>query len=239
MSSLKILKDKSYYSRFQVKWRRRREGKTDYYSRKRIICQDKRKYSSPKYRIVVRISKHNIICQCVNSNIEGDCVMNAMYSNKLKKFGISFGLTNFPCAYICGLLLSKKILKKKSLNTNNKHRLGQNIPKRIKAFLDIGLARTTLGHKVFACMKGIVDGGIDVPHSEKKYPGYTNEKGLDFTVLKHRIDGEHIYNYMNTLKEEDTVKFSRYFSSLLKFKMSLAIYKNLHISISSKILKDD
>mmetsp|Transcript_16800 Transcript_16800/g.38821 ORF Transcript_16800/g.38821 Transcript_16800/m.38821 type:complete len:88 (+) Transcript_16800:98-361(+) len=57
MSLIKIKKNRSYHSRFQLKWRRRREGKTDYYSRKRLITQDKRKYNSPKYRMVVRITK--------------------------------------------------------------------------------------------------------------------------------------------------------------------------------------
>lgn len=37
-------------------------------------------------------------------------------------------------------------------------------PGAFKAFLDVGLARTTTGAKVFGVMKGAVDGGIDVPH---------------------------------------------------------------------------
>lgn len=52
----KNIKTKSYHKRYQVKWRRRREGKTDYYARKRLITQDKRKHNSPKYRLVVRFS---------------------------------------------------------------------------------------------------------------------------------------------------------------------------------------
>ena len=33
-----------------------------------------------------------------------------------------------------------------------------------KANLDVGLVRTTTGARVFAAMKGAVDGGINVPH---------------------------------------------------------------------------
>ena len=33
-----------------------------------------------------------------------------------------------------------------------------------QAVLDIGLVRTTTGAKVFAVMKGVADGGIEVPH---------------------------------------------------------------------------
>lgn len=44
-----------------------------------------------------------------------------------------------------------------------------------KAVLDIGLVRTTTGNKVFGAMKGACDGGIFVPHSEDRFPGYYKE----------------------------------------------------------------
>jgi len=47
----------------QVKYRRRREGKTDYYARKRLVVQAKNKYASPKYRLVVRITNKDVVCQ--------------------------------------------------------------------------------------------------------------------------------------------------------------------------------
>lgn len=56
MALIRALKNKAYHKRYQTKWRRRREGKTDYYARRRLIAQDKRKYNSPKYRLVVRIT---------------------------------------------------------------------------------------------------------------------------------------------------------------------------------------
>ena len=37
-------------------------------------------------------------------------------------------------------------------------------PGAFRAFLDVGLTRTTTGNRVFAAMKGAADGGIDVPH---------------------------------------------------------------------------
>lgn len=36
---VKVQKTKAYFKRYQVKFRRRREGKTDYRARKRLICQ--------------------------------------------------------------------------------------------------------------------------------------------------------------------------------------------------------
>jgi len=60
---VKVVKNKQYFKRYQVKFKRRREGKTDYYARKRLIVQDKNKYDTPKYRLIVRFSNKDITCQ--------------------------------------------------------------------------------------------------------------------------------------------------------------------------------
>lgn len=39
------------------------EGKTDYFARKRLVVQDKNKYNTPKYRLIVRFTNKDIICQ--------------------------------------------------------------------------------------------------------------------------------------------------------------------------------
>lgn len=39
------------------------EGKTDYFARKRLVVQDKNKYNTPKYRMIVRFSNRDIVCQ--------------------------------------------------------------------------------------------------------------------------------------------------------------------------------
>jgi len=56
MGYVKVLKTSAYHKRFQVKYRRRREGKTDYQARRRLVIQDKNKYNLPKYRLVVRMT---------------------------------------------------------------------------------------------------------------------------------------------------------------------------------------
>lgn len=63
MPFIKTVKNDAYFSRYQVKYRRRREGKTDYYARKRLVVQAKNKYASPKYRLVVRITNKDVVCQ--------------------------------------------------------------------------------------------------------------------------------------------------------------------------------
>ena len=91
----KVVKNKAYFKRYQTKYRRRREGKTDYRQRLRLVIQDKRKYNSPKYRLVVRFTNRDCICQIVYSRIDGDHVMAAAYSHELPRYGIKLGLTNY------------------------------------------------------------------------------------------------------------------------------------------------
>lgn len=85
---VKIVKNKQYFKRYQVKFKRRREGKTDYYARKRLIFQDKNKYNTPKYRLIVRLSNRDVTAQVAYSRIEGDRVVCAAYSHELPKYGI-------------------------------------------------------------------------------------------------------------------------------------------------------
>jgi len=117
MGFLKVAKkEKSYFKRFQVKFRRRREGKTDYKARKNLIKQDKNKYNIPKYRFVVRFTNTDIVCQVVAAKIIGDQVLTAAYAHELPRFGVKAGLTNYASAYCVGLLTARRLLKKLGLD---------------------------------------------------------------------------------------------------------------------------
>ncbi|KAG7277292.1 hypothetical protein CRUP_036961, partial [Coryphaenoides rupestris] len=105
---VKVVKNKAYFKRYQVKFRRRREGKTDFFARKRLVIQDKNKYNTPKYRMIVRFSNRDIVCQIAYAKIEGDMIVCAAYSHELPKYGITVGLTNYAAAYCTGLLLARR-----------------------------------------------------------------------------------------------------------------------------------
>jgi len=219
-------------SRYQTKYRRRREGKTDYYARKRLITQAKNKYGAPKYRLVVRFTNRDIIAQIVSSEINGDKVLVAAYAHELKAYGVTHGLTNWASAYCVGLLIARRVLKKLSLDEQftgveeadgefslTEAAEGENGESRrpFKAFLDVGLARTSTGARVFAVMKGASDGGILVPHSEKRFPGYDYEsKELDSETLKKYIFGGHVAEYMETLEEDDEDRYKQQFNQYLE-----------------------
>ena len=90
-------------------------------------------------------------------------------------------------------------------------------PGAFRGYLDVGLARTSTGARVFGAMKGAVDGGIDVPHSEKRFPGY-DKKSKEFNAEVHRkhIMGQHVADYMRSLIEEDETAYKRQFSQYIK-----------------------
>lgn len=220
---MKVIKNKAFFKRFQVKLKRRRQGKTDYYARIRLTTQDKNKYNTPKYRLIARFTNKDIVAQIAYSKIEGDVIVAAAYSHELPAYGIKVGLTNYAAAYATGLLLARRHLKHLNLDTLFKGQdevtgeyftvENQNGRRPFKAVLDVGLSRTTTGCKIFGVMKGVVDGGIDVPHSENRFFGYDSEtKKYDAEAHRDRIFGKHVADYMRLLKETDEEAYKRQFS---------------------------
>jgi large subunit ribosomal protein L5e len=224
MAFEKIIKNKQYFKRFQVKYRRRREGKTDYKRRSKLTKQDKNKYNSPKYRFVVRITNKDVICQIAYAKIQGDVILAAAYAHELPRYGMPVGLTNYPACYATGLLLARRLLKKLGLDEHytGKEEVDGEVynveevvdgPKPFKALLDVGLARTSTGARIFAALKGAVDGGLNIPHNEKRFRGYDpDQKEYDAEEARGFILGEHIKDYMDEMQEEDPDKYATCFS---------------------------
>jgi len=247
MGFVKVVKNKQYFKRFQVKFKRRREGKTDYYARLRLTIQDKNKYNTPKYRLIVRFSNKDITCQVAYSRIEGDMILCAAYSHELPRYGVKVGLTNYAAAYCTGLLLARRLLKKLQLDqlyigctevTGEEYNVEavENGPAAFRCYLDVGLMRTTTGARVFGTMKGAVDGGLNIPHSTKRFPGYDAEtKEFNAEVHRKHIFGQHVADYMRQLAEEDDEAYKRQFSNYIKLGIEAdsieSIYKKAHESI--------
>jgi large subunit ribosomal protein L5e len=245
MAFVKLVKNKAYFKRFQVKYKRRRDGKTDYYARKRLIIQDKNKYNTPKYRLIVRFSNKNVTTQIAYARIEGDVVIAAAYSNELPKYGVKVGLSNYSAAYCTGLLLARRLLKKLKLDgiyAGAKEATGAEYyvedvdgqPGAFQCFLDVGLRRTTTGAKLFGALKGAADGGLNVPHSTKRFPGFEDGKYKADVHRKH-IMGGHVANYMKELQsnDEDAYKkqFSKYIANGVTADSIEAMYKKAHAAI--------
>jgi len=193
-----------------------------------LITQDKNKYKTPKYRFVVRLSNKDIICQLFSSDLTHDVCLASAYAHELKRYGITHGLTNYAAAYATGLLLARRVNKKYGLDyEGNTEVNGEdynveadpegNAP--FKALLDVGLRRTTTGARMFGCLKGATDGGLFIPHNDRRFPG-TVRDGKDYTAdpETHRkyIFGQHVAQYMEQLAEEDPEAFKKQFSGYVR-----------------------
>ena len=153
---------------YLIQFKRRREEKTNY--RKRIAL-----LKSDKTRLVIRRSLSNITVQFVNFIPSGDQTVACATSTELKKLGWT-RTGNIPASYLTGLLAGKKARDKKVE----------------EAILDMGLHISTKGSRIYAALKGVLDSGIKVPHSEEILPP------------EDRIKGKHISKDLE--KQFDDVK---------------------------------
>lgn len=243
----KVQQSSAYHSRFQTPFRRRREGKTDYYARKRLVTQHKAKYNSPKYRLVVRFTNRDIIAQIISSQITGDIVLTAAYAHELPQYGIEHGLTNWSAGYAVGLLVARRALQKLGLDetyagveeVEGEFELTEAVedgPRPFKVFLDVGLQRTTTGARIFGVLKGASDGGLHIPHSPNRFPGWDIEsEELDSELLRKYIFGGHVAEYMEELMDDDEEKYRSLFAGYLADEIEAEdveeIYANAHAKI--------
>jgi len=140
--------------RYFIPFRRRKEGKTDYYARARLVV-------SEKPRMVVRRTNRHIIIQLVQADSEGDITRVTAHSRELTGFGYRGSLSSTPAAFLTGVLFAVKA-QNEGFDS---------------AILDIGLHRATKGARVFAALKGAVTAGLDVPHGEEILPDDSRVKG--------------------------------------------------------------
>jgi len=188
--------------KYSVPFRRRREGKTDYRARRALIL-------SKVPRIVARGSLKHMTVQVVNAKVEGDEVLASAHSKELvRDYGWKGACGNVPAAYLTGLLCGLKALQKGIK----------------KVILDIGLRTPVKGSRVFAVLKGALDAGLEVPHSEEVLPDDS------------RIRGEHIANYAKTLASENPEEYNRRFSEYLAKKLKPEKLPEHFAKVKEKIL---
>ena len=134
-------------ARKRVPFRRRREGRTDYRRRLRLL-------RSGRVRAVVRKSLNQTTIQFVAYDERGDRILASAVSNELKKLGWTGTTGNVPAAYLTGLLVGKRAVAKGIA----------------AAVLDLGHQKPIAGGRMFAAAKGLVDAGVELPHGEDVFP---------------------------------------------------------------------
>ncbi len=139
---------------YKVQFRRKREGKTDYRRRLKLL-------KSGKSRLVVRTYSKNVQAQISKSSTVGDSTIALANSKHLKKFGWKGATSNLPTAYLVGFLCGRKALK-------------SNVSEGI---LDIGAQEPVKGSKIFAVLKGAIDAGLKIPHDKSILPDDSRTSG--------------------------------------------------------------
>ncbi|MFH0874345.1 MAG: 50S ribosomal protein L18 [archaeon] len=154
-----------------IHYRRKRAGKTNYKKRLNLLKTD-------VPRLVIRRTNKNIVVQLIKYSPNGDVVLSSATTAELKKLGWTHSCSNIPAAYLTGLLLAKKTSEK-------------------SAIIDLGLQTPLGGTKIFAAVKGAVDGGLSIKHEK------------DILPSEDRIIGKHIAEYSkktNNDKAKDVPK---------------------------------
>ena len=133
---------------YRVHFRRRREGRTDYRVRLRLLA-------SGRSRAVVRCSGRRVRVALVDFDPHGDRVLASADSAELGQIAFPpSSLASTPAAYLTGYLAG---LRAKSRGTE-------------EAILDAGLRHPTSGGRLAAALKGLLDAGLAIPHGEENFP---------------------------------------------------------------------
>lgn len=159
--------------RIKIEFKRRRKGKTDYKARAALL-------RSGMPRLVVRKTNKYIITQIVESKEAQDYVVCTANSAELKNFGWTNSFKNKAAAYLTGILIAKKA-KEKKIN---------------KAIPDLGPYRSTKGSKIYAALKGAVEGDLIIKFKTEMAPS----KELMLRGVTRPIKSEHLKEIKEKIK---------------------------------------
>lgn len=158
--------------------RRRREGRTDYLKRIKLL-------KSGKPRIVFRRTNKYIISQYVTSSEAKDKIVLGTSSKELLRNGwpkeAEGSLKSITASYLTGFLMGKKI-KGKGLED---------------PIVDLGMTRTIHKTKPFAFIKGLIDSGINI---ECKGEAFPEEERIKGGSLKGKINFDEIKSKLEAVK---------------------------------------
>jgi len=151
--------------RYKVPMRRRREVRTDYHQRLRLL-------KSGKPRLVARKSNNHVTAQLVVTGPHGDETVASATSEDLSEYGWEAPTGNLPSAYLTGILAGQRAVE-----------AGFE-----EAVLDIGLNTATQGSKVFAIQEGAIDAGLDIPHNDDVFADWQRTRGSDIAEYAESLE---------------------------------------------------
>ncbi len=155
-----------------LKYKRRRQGKTDYKARLRLLL-------SEKHRLVIRKSLKNMIAQLIDYSKKGDKIIASASSRNLEKYGWKSNKGNIPAAYLTGLLIGKKAAK-------------ANIK---EAIVDLGLSYGIKGSREYALIKGAQDAGLVINCPAETAPDEKRLNGSHIAEYAALLKKENVESY--------------------------------------------
>jgi len=162
---------------YTVKYRRRREAKTNYRRRLNLL-------KAGKPRLVVRKTNAHTIIQVVEYTSDGDRIIASAHSKQLKKFGWAHATGSIPAAYLTGLLCGKNATDKK-------------IP---QLLVDLGMDSLVKGGRLYAAVKGAMDAGVEIPTDETIFP--SEERLMGQHIAGHVEKSKDIAKDVESLKNK-------------------------------------
>lgn len=159
---------------YKVKFRRRREGLTDYYLRTKLL-------RSGLPRVVVRTSNKHVRVIVVSNKPFGDMTLASAFSQELRKFDWPFSFNNTPAAYLTAYLAGLRCLKK-----------GVS-----EGILDVGLHKPVKGGRLYAACSGLLDAGFKLRVDESMLPEESRIKGEHIVNYFKASEGKGFSKYVS------------------------------------------
>lgn len=145
-----------------LKYRRRREGKTNYHKRLKLL-------SGGQTRVVIRRSNTGLIVQFVDYQQAGDLVRAQATAADVRKSGMTMTSgKSIPAAYLTGYIAG---LRAKKAGVSG-------------AIADLGMQTSTKGNRLYAALKGAIDAGLEIPVGEDYLPSADRIEGKH--IAAHR-----------------------------------------------------
>lgn len=163
-----------------IKFRRKREGRTNYKKRLTLL-------KSRRPRLVVRKTNRHIIAQIIDYSPKGDKVVCSVNSKTLEKNGWQYSTKSIPAAYLTGKLLGQKT-KEQGIKLS-------------EAILDLGLHTPVKGARMYAVAKGAIDSGLKICVSEEIFPTKERVSGEHITKYAESCKNKQMFSKYNNIGE--------------------------------------
>lgn len=149
---------------FTVPFRRKREGRTYYKKRLKLLM-------SNKCRFVVRKSLKSVYASIIEYTPKGDKVLVAVSSQSLIKLGWKGDPGNLPSAYLTGFIMGKRSLQKGVK----------------EVVLDMGFNNSVKGSRLYAALAGALDSGLKIPVNPEILPSKERITGEHIAKYAHSL----------------------------------------------------